>query len=146
MHCEFISNCIQCTLFFFLIKAIASWMFMPVHQCSESFHPYCGYKSSGCFCLAPVLVSVSFWFLGNVSHGRIVLYCKQRIPVAQLERFHHGALQLVNRALQLWCQRLIVCGVARKDSWCSSRRSWCHWGSPQKPGPPGQSFCVIILL
>lgn len=43
--------------------------------------------------------------LGNVAHGCIKLYCKQRIPVAQLEWLPCGALLLVNRASRLWCQR-----------------------------------------
>lgn len=39
--------------------------------------------------------------LGNVAHGCIKLYCKQRIPVAQLE----WPSLLGNRASRLWCQR-----------------------------------------
>lgn len=60
------------------------------------------------------------------SQMSIEVYCKQRIPVPRLERFHRGVLQLVSRAFKLWCQRQMVCGFARKDAWCSSTRLWCH--------------------
>lgn len=51
--------------------------------------------------LASLLLLVFCSVLGNVAHGCIKLYCKQRIPVAQLE----WPSLLGNRASRLWCQR-----------------------------------------